>query len=50
MEGLVKKSDFGARSDNGTGSGDPEDCPKLTMYPRLFKHANDPWKFIKNSL
>jgi len=29
--GLAKKRDFGARADNGTGSGFPEDCPKLTM-------------------
>ena len=41
-EGLVKKRHFGASADNGTGSGVPDDCPKLTMYPRVFKHANDP--------
>jgi len=30
------------KGDNGTGSGAPDDCPKLTMYPRSFKTSSDP--------
>lgn len=42
-DGLVRKRDLAPRAGNGTGSGVPDDCPKLTMNPRGLKHSNDPW-------